>query len=181
MDAKKDKINRKLTKYSKVDKIKFGIIAASVVIFMISLTQNALTYIKSYYVGDQIFYQDHHLHSFELLIVGSTAILGGGLLEWFVWWANPLYFYGLILFHKSNEKSKIISLTAFIISLSFSMWEQITVYDSGQRTIKALNAGYWLWVTAMAVSFVGIIYYYHNIEKKSKVQQQTENPTFPSS
>ena len=57
--------------------------------------------------------------SISLLLMGELAILGGGLFEWFIWLANPLYFVGLFLFYKTQKKSIYFSAAATILSLSF--------------------------------------------------------------
>ena len=175
----KENLTRNLTKNlkkdNKTDKIKVYIILISITIFIISLTQNALTY-SDYYYKDNIRYEHiGYMHSCYLFFVGSIAILGGELFEWLVWWANPLYFFGLVFFYKSNEKSKKISLTATIIALSFSMWDKLfSNYTGSEAIIETLNSGYWLWVTAITVSSVGIFFYF-SIDKNNQKSNENRN------
>jgi hypothetical protein len=66
-------------------------VCISVAIYAISLTQTAYTF---YDVTGKIKFS-----SIMALLMGATAILGGALLEWIVWLANPFY---------TNSKLKIV-------------------------------------------------------------------------
>lgn len=73
---------------NKRNRIKTYVLLISLVVFIVSLTQTALTY-------NDIDGQKTH-SSISLLFMGGLAILGGGLSEWFIWLANPLYFLAFI-------------------------------------------------------------------------------------
>ena len=73
---------------NKINKIKTYVSLISLTVFIVSLTQTALTY--NDFDGQKIH------SSLSLLFMGGLAILGGGLLEWFIWLANPLYVLALI-------------------------------------------------------------------------------------
>ncbi len=42
--------------------------------------------------------------SFGILIVGSMAILGGGVLEWIIWLANPICLISIMMFLYSDKQ-----------------------------------------------------------------------------
>jgi len=83
-------------------KIKNYFLFLSLLVFIVSLTQKALTY--NDFDGQKIH------SSVSLLFMGGLAILGGGLLEWIIWLANPFYFLGLFLLFKIKRKVFIIQL-----------------------------------------------------------------------
>ncbi|WP_293891022.1 hypothetical protein [Flavobacterium sp.] len=66
-------------------------VALSVIVFSISLTQYVVTI--DYDIVDPV-------RSWQYLTVGSVALFGGGILEWFIWLANPLYIISISLFIK---------------------------------------------------------------------------------
>ena len=126
------------------------LIALSLIIFILSFTQTAFTV------------HDHNgnsqMSSLMVLVMGAFAILGGGLAEWAIWLANPLYILSLILFIRSNKKSRTVSIVAAAIGLSFVLWKNILISESGsEATIVSLNAGYWLWLISLALSAAGIL------------------------
>jgi hypothetical protein len=154
-----------MTHNRKLDKAKAYFVVASVTIFAFSLTQTALTY------NDFDGLKTHS--SLSLLIMGGLAILGGGFLEWLIWFANPLYFIGLLLFYRSNKVSSSFSILATILALSFTAWEQILASESGRSgTIESLNAGYWLWTLSLAILTIGTLYYFIGPEKKGGVVER---------
>jgi hypothetical protein len=129
-------------------------------VFIVSLTQTALTY--NDFDGQKIH------SSLSLLFMGGLAILGGGLLEWFIWLANPLYVLALIFFFKSNKTSKVVSITATILALSFTTWKEILAAENGRTaTIERLNLGYWLWVLSLTILSIGTIYYFRQLDNNN--------------
>jgi hypothetical protein len=139
--------------YMKMKKIGVYVLIISLAVFIISLTQTALTY--NDFDGQKTY------SSISLLFMGGLAILGGGLLEWFIWLANPLYFLALIFFFKSKEISKKISIVATCLALTFATWKEILTAENGRTsTIETLNCGYWLWTLSLAILTIGIFYYF---------------------
>lgn len=136
-------INKRII-FSRNDKIKLAIILLSLIIFIASLTQTALTYNN---------YNGMKTHSsISLLIVGGLVVLGGGLLEWFIWLANPLYFLGLVFFYTNDRKDIYFLISASILSLSFTTWNKILASESGHlASIESLNSGYWLWLISILI------------------------------
>lgn len=143
---------------NKINKIKTRISLISIIIFIISLTQNALTY--NDFDGQKIH------SSISLLFMGGLAILGGGLMEWFIWLANPLYVLALIFLFNDNKISAVVSIIATFLALSFTTWNEILVAENGRTaTIERLNLGYWLWVLSLTILSIGSIYYFKQIDK----------------
>lgn len=149
-----------MTKDNKLLKVKTYFLIISLTVFILSLTQTALTY------NDFDGQKTHS--SFALLLMGGLAILGGGTLEWLTWLANPIYFSALILFYKSDKKSIKLSILATIIALSFISWKEILAAESGRTAaIERLNAGYWLWTFSQIILSIGTIYYFTQLNNKN--------------
>ena len=145
---------------NKINKIKTYVSLISLTVFIVSLTQTALTY--NDFDGQKIH------SSLSLLFMGGLAILGGGLLEWFIWLANPLYVLALIFFFKSNKTSRVVSIVATFLALSFTTWKDILAAENGRTaTIESLNLGYWLWVLSLTILSIGTIYYFRQLENNN--------------
>jgi ABC-type enterochelin transport system permease subunit len=98
----------------------------------------------------------------------SAAVAFAGSLGFFLsmagatWLANPLLVASWIVVHKNPLGSLITSLLATALSLSFLCFNTIVDNESGTPSnIAGVKAGYWLWVTSIAVMFIGnaAIYY----------------------
>ena len=145
---------------NKINKIKTYVSLISLTVFIVSLTQTALTY--NDFDGQKIH------SSLSLLFMGGLAILGGGLLEWFIWLANPLYVLALIFFFKSNKTSRVVSIVATFLALFFTTWKEILAAENGRTaTIESLNLGYWLWVLSLTILSIGTIYYFRQLENNN--------------
>ncbi len=130
-------------------KAKWLIILISLSVYFISLTQNAVTY--------KDFEGIKSLPSVELLMAGSMVILGGGLLEWIIWLANPLYFASIVFFIQNNNSSKIYVNLASILSILFLFWTKILISESGSEgQILHKDLGYWLWLLSILILNIGI-------------------------
>lgn len=141
--------------------LKRYILLISLLIFVISLTQTAITYHD---------YNGTKTHDgISLFLVGGIVILGGGLSEWFAWLANPLYLIGIILFLKSKKLSRIFSVTAILFALYFTTFKEILAAEDGRMaTVQALNIGYWLWVASIAILTIGTFYYFIQVTKNTE-------------
>ncbi len=125
------------------------------VVFVVSLTQNAFTY--------NDFDGQKTASSLEVLLVGAFIVLGGGLLEWIIWFANPLYFFGIISFFKGRKISMAVSILATLLALSFTTWTKVLVCESGREAeIENLDLGYWFWVAGLSILAIGTIFYHGN-------------------
>ena len=142
-------------------KIRNYILVLSLTVYIISLTQNAITY--------NDFDGQKTDSSILLLFMGGLAIFGGGFFEWFIWLANPLYFIGLFLFFKTRKKSIYFSATATILALSFTTWKEILAAENGRvAKIETLNLGYWLWTISLTLLTIGTIYYFTRMKNTEK-------------
>jgi len=148
------------------------IIFVSLVTFVLSLTQTAITYTD--YDGID------NASGLSLLLSGSTAVLGGGLLEWIIWLANPLYFYSIFAFNKGNISARTASKASTVLSLWFLTWQQILVSANGrQASITHRNFGYWLWLASILILTIAI---HNNIQPKQRKKEgdkETEEPAQP--
>jgi hypothetical protein len=128
------------------------IVLASLIIFAISLANTAFT------ITD--FEGVHKFAAINALLMGSTAFIGGGLLEWIVWLANPIYFIAIAYFLQGNKSAKKISILASLLALSFAFWTKILASESGrQARISERNSGYYFWVLSIVLLTIGINYY----------------------
>jgi hypothetical protein len=125
-------------------------------VFLSSLTQIAIA-------SNDL--EDRTLSGLAVLLMGGTVVLGGGLLEWLIWLANPLYFVSIYLLIKGNSKAKATSIIATFVALSFSTWDNILVSTSGRTgKIDTLGTGYWLWVSSLVIFTVGALYIFRKIK-----------------
>lgn len=127
------------------------IITISLVLFILSLTQPAITYRD--YDGQGTF------SSLFLILIGGIGWLGGGLPEFFIWLSNPLYFVSLLLLLLKKKIAIKASIIATALSFSFVFWDEILISESGRNAkIIALKSGYGLWFASILVMTTGIIY-----------------------
>jgi len=154
------------------------IILIPVIIFAISLTQNALVYE----------YQGKQVHSaISLFLIGGISIAGGAGMECLTWMANPIAIIAVIRFLiETNNVNKIepvlgtpipkpeptsywLSLIAAAIAWSFSFWKEILAAESGTKgKIYSFEPGYWLWVSSLTILAIGINCYHFRFNKASK-------------
>lgn len=157
----------KVPNHASSRKGKLYLITASGLFFLASLTQVALSSNDS---------EDKALSGFVIFLFGATAILGGGLLEWLIWLANPLYFMSIYMLVKGNNMAKITSILSTFVALSFSTWDNILVSTSGRMgKIDTLGAGYWLWVISLALLAIGVFYILRNNDERAVHLTQTKN------
>ena len=143
----------------------------SLSLFLISLFQTAITY-QDYNGIDKA-------TGLHLLLIGSTAILGGGLLEWIVWLANPLSLLAIIFFFQKRLESRMASKTAMFLSLSFMFWRHILISENGrQAEILTKNLGYWLWLTSIIMLTYGIHKYLKPLIPSNKLDNNNVQDNF---
>jgi hypothetical protein len=132
--------------------IKLTTIGLSLLVFAISLTQNAL--VVNYN-------NEKAASSLEYLFIGSIAFMGGGLLEEIVWLANPLSLVAIIFLIKNNEKAVLLSLIASCLAISFSFWNEILGAESGTMAkIVSFELGYYLWLASILILTIVILIHY---------------------
>ncbi|MBP9793392.1 MAG: hypothetical protein KBC56_05270 [Flavobacterium sp.] len=128
------------------------VIVSSLILFIISLTQVAII-IK--------FHEITKIPSINYFLMGSTAILGGGIAEWIIWLANPLSLLSMVLFIVDKKTSLKTSLTALILSISFLSWREIIGAESGSMAkIISFESGYYLWLLSIMTLALGIFSYF---------------------
>lgn len=133
-------------------------VTLSAIVYIISLTQYVITI--DYNVIDPI-------TSWQYLTIGSVAIFGGGVLEWLIWLANPLYILSIILFVKNYRLSMITAFFASFLAVIFSTWEEIRI-DERETSSKIIRfeLGYYLWVTSILILTSGIFFYFNRRSRK---------------
>lgn len=147
-------MNIRTGKSQKLTNTQKASIGLSTLLFMISITQPALTT------------SEGSSSSLLLFFMGGIAILGGGLFEWLVWLANPLYFISIVWLLRKNKCSVQTSILATLIACSFSFWNVILVSESGRTAkIRSLDLGYYLWTASMFVLTIGTVLYFKPIER----------------
>jgi hypothetical protein len=95
-----------------------------------------------------------------LALLGWMSILGGGLTPFLIWLANPLFSLAvtLTLTRSSRWLVLLLSSGALAIALSFSTLEVILTSERPEFSkITSLEAGYYLWVSSMAVLVIGTL------------------------
>jgi len=113
----------------------------SVLIFLISLTQVCMVY---QYFGIV------NYPSYLAFLVGWTHFGVGGFWEGCIWLANPLYFIGLFLLYKKNDRAFLPFICSSILVLTFLSFETLTMTRSGRiAPIIELKSGYFLWLTSI--------------------------------
>lgn len=132
--------------------IKFITIGLSLLIFGISLSQNAI-------VIDYI--EIKEVSSLEYFFMGSTAFIGGGLLEQIIWLANPLCFFAIKFLIKDDKRAALLSLIASALAISFYFWNEVLGAESGAMAkIVSFELGYYLWVLSILILTIGILINY---------------------
>ncbi|MCD6543640.1 MAG: hypothetical protein J7K34_03950 [Flavobacteriaceae bacterium] len=79
-----------------------------------------------------------------------------------VWLANPTLFAAWVFTKKNQRTSFILSVISLLIMLSFLLFDEIIVNESGASSkITAYGLGYWLWVLSAFIMVIGngVLYY----------------------
>lgn len=152
--------NRKKNMGSK--EIKIITIGLSLLIFCVSLTQNAQ--IVNY--NDEIRVSS----SLDYFLAGGFAFIGGGLFETIIWLANPLSLFAIKYFRKNDPDAVWLSLLASGLVISFSFWKEVLGAESGAMAkIISFELGYYLWLSSILVLTIGILIN-HRITLKESLQ-----------
>lgn len=122
----------------------------SLILFAISLTQNAYT------IND--LGQIKKASGFEAFFMGGLAFLGGGFFEWLIWLANPLYFLAVFFRKRNIDNAIAFGWMALILSLSFSLWRNLLAAENGRSAIiQSKGLGYIIWLISQIVWLVGLL------------------------
>ena len=131
---------------------KISLIVLSLSLFFISLTLNAFTF---EYQGVKI------MSSISCFLMGSIAVLGGGLLEWIVWLANPLCFISIFCLIMDKPIAQKINIASVILAMSFYSWNSILAAESGTSgKILSVENGYFIWLVSVVILTVGTFWYF---------------------
>ncbi len=145
-------------------------VSLSAIVFIISLTQYAVT------INHDII---ESVSSWQYLTIGSVALFGGGTLEWLIWLANPLYVISIILFIKHYRLSMITAFLASFLAVLFLTWEEILIDEKGTSAkIIHFGLGYYLWVSSILILTTGIFIYFKHRQKKKTHHQESHNNNF---
>ena len=126
------------------------IISVSVGLYIISLMNTAISITD--YNGRGSF------SGLELLLHGGVGVILGGLLEWFIWLANPLYIMAIIKLFQKKHNALTFSGISSLLALSFLLWDEILVSGSGRNeTITSFDIGYYLWTSSLITLTVGLL------------------------
>ena len=148
------------TKNFKPNFIKIILVLIVLCIFGVSLANDAIVVQK---MEEKIIQP-----AMNFFLMGSTAILGGGVLEWIIWLANPISLISIVLFlynDKQLKRALQLSFIALLLSGSFYFWKEILVSESGATgKIISFENGYYLWVASIFMLFVFQLFYYNSNE-----------------
>lgn len=138
-----------------MNKINTVILSSSILIYIISLSQNC-------------FCTSHCANSFLALIFGFFGIATGGLGN-LCWIANPLLFMSWVVFYKDLKSSFIFSLFASLLSFLFLFATEVAVDEAGSpRKIQSLEIGYWLWLSSIFIIAIWNCIRYYVLDKSIK-------------
>lgn len=129
------------------------VISFSLIILVISLTQNAITVDK---------HTNEDNSGLLYFLMGATAIIGGGTSEWLIWLANPLCLLSMVFLFKSNGKLSIsLAIIASMLAFSFLNWKEILISESGSTgKILTFEMGYYLWLASIFIYALGVTSYF---------------------
>ncbi|OQP49793.1 hypothetical protein A4H97_28300 [Niastella yeongjuensis] len=134
----------RLKEYSPYQRI---LLISSLAIYMLSFVLPAFTMLD--YDGKK------SIAGFEAFLTGGLVILGGGLLEWIIWVANPLFMLSIFLRLRGDRRAIVPGIASVLLALSFLFWKDILAAENGRTAVIASrNAGYFLWL----ISFVAWIF-----------------------
>jgi hypothetical protein len=130
-------------------------VVASIILFLASL------FFPGFYVG----YPSQPWASILLLLTGWLGILD----VHFSWFANPFYVLALILRRSKRTTSLYLELISLLLATSFLLYRTIVVSEAPTYApIAEYGWGYYLWILAIAVLFIGDLSEYF-AEKKQNV------------
>lgn len=111
-----------------------------------------------------------------LFFFGWTFPLGGALVPFFFWLANPIYIFSLISIIRKKNHGYTVSYVPLILALIFSQMKRFMTSESGSETdITSLELGYFLWLSSFALLAIGVALNTY-INKKSKTTPYDTTP-----
>lgn len=141
------------------NKIKISTIIVSITVFIISLTQDFVS-------TNSI--ENETVSSLDYFIRGSSAFLGGGLLEWIITFVNPLCVISIILLIKRNRYAMVTSTIAFLLALSFTTLNEPLETETGNQIILSFEPGFYLWLLSILILTFGTFSFFISKDKYKK-------------
>ena len=137
--------------------LKIIYITSTVILFLISLFLPAIRM----YDYDGIKYS----RGYELLLIGSLSLLGGGLFEWIIWLANPLLFISILFVIRKKRSAIFISICAMCLAIAFSFKGNVLAAENGRTADIDLLLGYYLWLSSFTLwALANIIYFKYELD-----------------
>jgi hypothetical protein len=126
-------------------------ICISFCLLVLSLSQDA------FYIDSPEGHPKAYADSSFLFFLGWMSFLGGGLVPFIIWLANPLYFLTIIFTVRHDKSALFLSLTPIILASVFMMLPSILTSESGSTSeITSRGLGFYLWFSAFIVLFFGV-------------------------
>ena len=137
-------------------------IGISLTLFIMSLTQPA-------FFIDRQDDPNAYTNSLILLLMGWMSLLGGAILPFVIWLANPLYFISIIFVIKRKSTGLYLSIGATLLSFIFSLLDTIMTSESGNSSVITVRGlGFKLWFASFIILTVGLLF--NRILENSKSQ-----------
>ena len=85
----------------------------------------------------------------------------------FPWIANLILLISWITFNKNTKVSFILSISAFLIMLSFLLVDEIIVNDGSTKSkVIFYGLGYWMWMFSSFIMLIGNLITYKKLENR---------------
>jgi hypothetical protein len=102
-----------------------------------------------------------------LFFFGWTFPLGGALVPFFFWLANPIYIFSIISIIRKKNHGYMLSYVPLLLALIFSQMKSIMTSESGSETdITSFELGYFLWLSSFAILAIGVVLNTYIIKKR---------------
>lgn len=125
-------------------------IGLSLAAFIVSLTQPA-------FFIDRIEDPNAYSDSLILFLLGWMSFLGGALIAFVIWLANPLFLFAIFLTIRNKSLGFYFSLGATCLALVFSQITTIMTSESGSSSIiTGRGLGFILWFISFIILTLGL-------------------------
>lgn len=125
----------------------------SLISFITSLTQPA------FYIDRAD--PDAWADSLGLLLLGWMSLLGGGLIPFIIWMANPMYVFSIVYALKRKSDAIAFAASATVLALIFSQLDTIITSESGAHSAITERAlGFKLWFLSFVILTLGLFVNY---------------------
>lgn len=141
-----------------MNKSKKIILTISIIIYIISLTQEGFCTTAG-----------QCAKGFLDVLVGWMGVLILHLPA-MVWLANPILILSWVVNKRHKKASFIFSVVSLIIMLSFLLFDEIMVNESGALSrITSYGLGYWLWVSSAFIMVIGNAFLFYKKKKEGQI------------